>query len=258
MIQIEIDTKNFRRAVRENDLKMQPEYRRALLRAVVVFSTWAARYTPPNQFNLKKKRAAEKSVTGEYWLVTARARRKRGGGGGVAAKYFAGNEIEPALYKRRFLYVPSLLQSTDNGSFRTWIREAHKRGVKYLVLFDKDQVSEWREFRTWSAAKENIRIKRRGLAKAGWGMNLGSLGQRVPKNIENLVKASPTLASERRKNSFIETFNDEVFKVQIFNMGWEGQPDADFKAMIERGAEKKAMKKLDTEIQKIKKKRVKL
>lgn len=255
MINLEIDPREFRRNLTEYDRKIMPEYRKALSRSAVVFATWAARYTPPNQFDLKKKKEAEQSANQEYWLRSGRARRRRGGAG-IKTRYFTGNEIEPALYRRRFLFVPLLLQTTDDGSFRNWIRDAHERGVKYLVQFDKDGVVEWREFRTWRAAQANIPIRRRGLAKAAWGMNLGELGMRVPKNIRGLVSAAPALKAETGKNKFVETFRDGVFKLDIFNMGWEGPPDAKLQSLIRQGAEKKAVKRMDAEIHKIWKKQV--
>lgn len=264
MIKLEIDPREFRRNLTEYDRKIMPEYRKALSRSAVVFATWAARYTPPNQFNLKKKKEAERSVDQTYWLSSARARRRRGGKGrkaqvfaGVKAKYAKGDEIEPELYNRVYYYIPKLLQTTRDGTYRRYFRTAYENGAMYYVVFsDRRGGTIWRSYRDTESMRAHLPIRRRGLAKAAWGMNLGELGMRVPKNIQGLVNAAPALKAEKGKNKFVETFRDGVFKLDILNMGWEGQPDAKLQSLIRQGAEKKAVKRMDAEIHKIWKKQV--
>lgn len=250
MITAELDTTDYNKALEKQRAREEAEYKKVLRKGAVTLATFAVRYTPPGQFNLQKKKAAELRENDKYWAEFSKTV-------GMSSRDFSGDQIPSHLYKRKYLHVPTLLKTTDNGSFRTWLRGEYERGIRYVVRFNpRGQAVQWIGYRSWAAAKQAVPIRRRGLAKAAWGLNLGSLGQRVPKNIQGLVKKAPALAGEAGKNKFLETYRDGVFALDVINQGLAGSIPDRLERMIRTGAEKKAMMKIDREIDKLRKKEV--
>lgn len=250
MMTVEIDTAGYNEALKKHKEREKEELKKVLRKGTVTFATFAARYTPPGQFDLKKKKAAEKRESDKYWAQYARR-------AGISSRHYSGDLIPSHLYRRKYLHIPTVLKTADSGALRDWMREEYERGIRYIVRFNVyGQRSKWVGYRTWAAAKQAVPIKRRGLGKVSWGANLNSIGQRVPKNIQVLTKKAPALAGEKSKNKFAESFYDGKFTIDVINHGIEGTLSPKMGNMIRNGASKKAMQKIDREIEKLQKKQV--
>ena len=258
-MKFKVDTTEYARWREQRRERADKLLQRALEEAGPEQARWAARYTPPSGKSIEKYNAAREN-DGKYWVWSREfgneKKERRPGqtrvGRNIAQKYFQGNEIEPALYRRKYYYLPVLAGATDNGAWRTRIKAEMAKGNLYAVVVNRyGRRRKLEYYNNKTDAIEATVIHMRGLFKAAWGMALdmydpkGAPGRlKEPANIKKLRKASPALTRKFRLNEIAMRHpKTGVFVFSLGNAGWGYQyPAGDFKQMVENQATRKAQR----------------
>lgn len=193
MMKMSVDTSGFDAFRRARSDKADAELKKIIGDTLPFFARWAARYSPPNIRSRAKEKQAQ--IGPGYWQSSKSFGHFEPGqtrsGRHVAAKYFKGDEIEPVLYYRKYVYLPKLAGNTSNGAFRKRIKAEMDKGNLYAVIVDLyGHSTQWVFLKTRDQVEQHRRIKMRGIGKAAWGMGLTAMkpSRRMPGNIRQLVE----------------------------------------------------------------------
>ena len=180
----------------------------------------------------------------------------------------SGKKINPKLYKRKYVYLPQSVRDSKNRIAKKDAEFLHKNFFYRListVRLNSNHGIEYRTnkgviygyyFKTLRALKKWIKIQNRGLLKAMFGANLGSIGQVVPNVIKSLMSKSKNLFNLIGLNELKYSQGKDTLK--ITNKFKDKLTNQSFFGIAVREGQKQAQKTLKKEMKKITEKEQKI